>query len=138
METKSKPQSRHIGRKISRMRELLGMKQESLAEHLGVSQQAVSKIEQSEQVEDATIEKIAKALGVSGEAIKNFSEEAVINIVSSTLHDNAGSYNNNCTLTFNPIDKWLETIEENKKLYEALLKVEREKAALLERMIANK
>ena len=138
METKSKPQPRHLGRKISRIRELLGIKQETLAEQLGITQQAVSKIEQSEQVEDATLEKVAKALGVSGEAIRNFSEEAVINIVSSTLHDNAGSYNNNCTLTFNPVDKWLEAIEENKKLYEALLKSEREKVAMLEKILEGR
>jgi len=35
----------HIGRKISRIRELRGMKQETLASELGISQQAVSKIE---------------------------------------------------------------------------------------------
>ncbi len=40
------------------------------------------------------------------EAIKNFSEEAAINIISSTLHDNAGSINYNPT--FNPIDKIVE------------------------------
>lgn len=66
-----------------------------------------------------------------GRHFKNFSEEAVINIISSTLHDNAGSVNNNCTLNFNPMDKLLEVIEENKKLYERLLQSEREKVELL-------
>jgi len=41
----------HIGRKISRIRELRGMKQEALAAELGISQQAVSKIEQSADVD---------------------------------------------------------------------------------------
>jgi transcriptional regulator with XRE-family HTH domain len=125
----------HIGRKISRIRELRGMKQEALASLMGVSQQAISKIEQSAEVEDLALEKIAQALGVTVDAIKNFSEEAVINIISSTLHDNAGSINNNCTLTFNPIDKWLEVIEENKKLYERLLASEREKVELLKSQV---
>ena len=40
----------HIGRKISRIRELRGMKQEALAAALGVSQQAVSTIENSENI----------------------------------------------------------------------------------------
>jgi hypothetical protein len=31
-----------------------------------------------------------------------------------------------CTLNFNPMDKLLEMIEENKKLYERLLQAERE------------
>jgi len=121
----------HIGRKISRIRELRGMKQEALAAELGISQQAVSKIEQSAEVEEDALERIAKVLGTNIEAIKNFNEDAIINIISSTLHDNAGSINNNCTLNFNPIDKWLEALEENKKLYERLLQSEREKVEIL-------
>jgi transcriptional regulator with XRE-family HTH domain len=131
MGTPDKSKSIHIGRKIGRMREMLGIKQEDLANQLGLNQTNISRIEQSESIEDDVLEKIAKALKVSPEAIKNFSEEAVINIISSTLHDNAGSVNNNCTLTFNPIDKLLEVIEENKKLYERLLLAEKEKNDLL-------
>ena len=124
-------ESIHIGRKIGRIRELRGIKQEYLASELGVSQQSISRIEQSETVEEDKLQQIAQVLGVTAEAIKNFSEEAVINIISSTLHDNAGSVNNNCTLNFNPMDKLLEVIEENKKLYERLLQSEREKVELL-------
>jgi transcriptional regulator with XRE-family HTH domain len=123
----------HIGRKIGRIRELRGIKQEYLASELGISQQSISKIEQSETVEEDKLQQIAQVLGVTAEAIKNFSEEAVINIISSTLHDNAGSVNNNCTLNFNPMDKLLEVIEENKKLYERLLQAEREKNELFKR-----
>jgi transcriptional regulator with XRE-family HTH domain len=121
----------NIGRKIGRIRELRGIKQETLASEMGVSQQSISRIEQSETVEEDKLQQIAQVLGVTAEAIKNFSEEAVINIISSTLHDNAGSVNNNCTLNFNPMDKLLEVIEENKKLYERLLQSEREKVELL-------
>lgn len=42
------------------------MKQETLALEMGISQQVVSKIEQSEQVEEQILERIAKALGVNG------------------------------------------------------------------------
>lgn len=59
-------------------------------------------------------------------AIKIFSDEAVINIISNITHDNAGSINIQCILNFNPMDKFLELIEENKKLYH-------EKVELLER-----
>jgi transcriptional regulator with XRE-family HTH domain len=121
----------HIGRKIGRIRELRGIKQEVLAAELGVSQSAVSLIERSETIDEEKLQQVAQVLGVTAEAIKNFSEEAVINIISSTLHDNAGSVNNNCTLNFNPMDKLLEVIEENKKLYERLLQSEREKVELL-------
>ncbi len=41
------------------------MKQGTLAEELGISHQAVSKIEQSEKIEEEKLEKIAKVLGVT-------------------------------------------------------------------------
>jgi transcriptional regulator with XRE-family HTH domain len=102
-----------------------------LAAELDVSQQSISRIEQSETIEDDKLQQIAQVLGLTPDAIKNFSEEAVINIISSTLHDNAGSVNNNCALNFNPMDKLLEIIEENKKLYERLLQAEKDKNELL-------
>jgi transcriptional regulator with XRE-family HTH domain len=114
----------HIGRKISRIRELRGMKQDTLAAELGITQQAVSKLEQSERVEEEVLERVAKALGVPSETIKNYSDEAAINIISSTLHDNSGSVNFSPTFNFNPIDKIVE-------LYERLLRSEREKVELM-------
>ena len=68
----------HIGRKISRIRELRNMKQEALAAELGISQQAVSKLEQNESIDEVYLERIAKALGVNPEVIKNFNEESAI------------------------------------------------------------
>ncbi|SDR83328.1 Helix-turn-helix [Mucilaginibacter mallensis] len=122
----------HIGRKISKIRELKGIKQETLAAELGISQQAVSKIEQSAEVEDAALEKIAKILGVTADAVKNFTEEAVVNYFnnfndSSVNHGPFGNYH----CTFNPLDKLIELVEENKKLYERLLQAEKEKNDLL-------
>lgn len=128
----------HIGRKISRIRELRGMKQEALAEALNISQQAVSKIEQSEEIEDGKLEQIAKALEVSPETIKNFSEELAINYFNNfydqSFSNSQGAFNpNNCT--FNPLDKLLESHEENKKLYERLLKAEQDKIEYLENLL---
>lgn len=132
MQTKTK--NNHIGRKISRIRELRGMKQETLAEELGISQQAVSNIENSETVDDAKLEEIAKALGVTKEGIENFSEEAILNIIGNTYHvDNSSAVNYGCT--FNPLDKLMEAHEENKKLYERLLQAEKDKVAYLEKLI---
>ena len=107
----------HIGRKISKLRELRGIKQESLAAELGISQQAVSKIEQSAEVEDEALAKIAKALGVTVEGLKHFTEDSVFNNINN-FHDN--SIQNN----FNPIEKVIE-------LYERLLASEKEKVELL-------
>ncbi len=123
MDTATKPLSNHIGRKISRVRELRGMKQEALALEIGVSQQTISDIERSEVVKDETLEKVATALGVSVEGLKNFSEEAVFNIIGNTFSDNSQN-NNNYLCTINPLEKIIE-------LYERLLQSEREKIELL-------
>jgi len=115
----------HIGKKISRIRELRGMKQEALATALGISQQAVSSIENSENIEDIKLQEIATALGVTPEAIKNFSEEAAINYFNNFNDSSEGTFNNHCT--FNPIDKVVE-------LYERLLQAEKDKVAYLEKL----
>ncbi|MBU0696049.1 MAG: helix-turn-helix domain-containing protein [Bacteroidetes bacterium] len=120
----------HIGRKISRIRELRGMKQEALALELGISQQAVSKLEQSEKVEEEVLEKIAKALGVTAEAMKSFSDEAALNYFNTFNDSSTGAFNNfNCT--FNPIDKIVALYDEKVALLERLLASEREKVELL-------
>ena len=75
------------------------------------------------------LEKVAKALKISPDAIKNFSDEVAVNIISNTFNDNAVNMNYQCT--FNPLEKMVE-------LYEALLKSEREKVTLLERMLEKK
>lgn len=137
MEIAARPN--HIGRKIGRIRELRGMKQETLAEELGISQQAVSKIEQSEAIEDDKLERIAKVLGVSKEVIENFSDENVFNNINN-FNDNSINHGplNNYYCTFNPLDKLIETQEENKKLYERLLKAEQEKIVYLEKLMKEK
>jgi len=135
METTTKPS--HLGRKISRIRELRGIKQEYLAMELGVSQQTISRMESSETVEDELLEKVAKVLGVHIEAIKNFSEEGVVNYFNTfndgSFSNNNGAFHNSGTYapTFNPIDKLVELFDENKALYERLLKSEQEKVELL-------
>ena len=126
----------HHGRNVKRIREILGIKQDFLATSLGLSQQAISQLEQKEALDTTALQKISKVLGVSEEAIKNFTEAAAVTIVSSTLHDNSGSVN--YFPTFNPVDKWLEAIEENKKLYERLLQSEREKNELLKNLLSSK
>jgi transcriptional regulator with XRE-family HTH domain len=122
-------QALHIGRKISRIRELRGMKQEALAAELGISQQAISKIEQSEEVEDEALEKIAKVLGVNSQAIRNYSDEATINFIANTYNDNASSYGH--YYNFSPIDKIVALYDEKVELLERLLKAEKEKNELL-------
>ena len=136
MSTVTKPY--HIGRKISRIRELKDMKQEALAQALGMSQQTVSAIENSETIDEEKLVDVAKALGVSVEAIKNFSEEGMVNYFN-TFNDSTlnGPVNSNYC-TFNPLDKLMESVEENKKLYERLLQAEKDKIEYLEKLLNGK
>jgi transcriptional regulator with XRE-family HTH domain len=123
----------HIGRKISKIRELKGMKQETLAHELGISQQAVSKIEQSADIDGEALEKISKILGVPADAIKNFNDDAVLNIISNTFTSQDTSTLNaiNFQPSFNPIDKIVELYNEKIILLERLLQAEKEKNELL-------
>ena len=135
MSTATKPN--HIGRKISRIRELRGMKQEALAMELGISQQSVSLIEQSETIEDEKLEQVAKVLGVSVEGIKNFSDEAILNIIGNTYHvDNSSAINYGCT--FNPLDKIIEQSDKIEELYKKLLQAEKDKISYLEKLLNKK
>ncbi|SFB81258.1 DNA-binding transcriptional regulator, XRE-family HTH domain [Flagellimonas taeanensis] len=132
MQTKTK--NNHIGRKISRIRELRGMKQETLAEELGISQQAVSNIENSEKVDDVKLEEIAKVLGVTKEGIENFSEEAVFNYFNNFYENSAphgNSFNQGPYPTFNPLEKVVE-------LYERLVQAEKDKVSYLEKLLDKK
>ncbi|MFZ0598889.1 MAG: helix-turn-helix transcriptional regulator, partial [Flavobacterium sp.] len=88
MSTATKP--KHIGRNIGRLRELRNMKQETLAEAIGVSQQTISSIETSEEVDSKKLVEIAKVLGVSVEAIENFSEESIFSFFNN-YYDSSGS-----------------------------------------------
>ncbi|MCX2451264.1 helix-turn-helix transcriptional regulator [Pedobacter sp. PLR] len=58
---KKKP---HLGRNLSRIRLYYGMKQATLAKALGISQQAVSKMEQKNTLGDELLLKIANIMGV--------------------------------------------------------------------------
>ena len=97
----------HIGRKISRIRELKDMKQEALALAMGTNQQAISIIENSDTIDDEKLKEVARALGVSVEAIENFTDEGMVNYFN-TFNDNSTGTVGNYHCSFNPIDKVVE------------------------------
>jgi len=130
----------HQGRNVKRFREMLGIKQEGLALELGDdwNQRKISLLEQKEVIEPEVLEQVAKVLKVPADAIRNFDEEAAVNIISNTFHDTNGLINYSPNFNINPVDKWMEALEENKKLYALLLKEKDEKIALLEKMMEGK
>ena len=131
MSTLSRP--KHIGRNISRIRELRDMKQEALAQALGTNQQTVSAMENSETIDDARLAEVAEALGVTTEGIKNYSDETILSIINNTFnsHDTSTINGINVQPTFNPLDKVVE-------LYERLVLAEKEKVEYLEKLLKGK
>jgi len=130
METEARKRPIHLGDHVRRMRTALGVKQSTLASELGTTQQNISRIEQEEEVDKSTLDKIAKALGVTSEDIEKFSEEGAMLNVQNNYEGSSSNYSGLHQCTFNPIEKVVE-------LYDALLKAEREKNELLERMLKN-
>lgn len=137
--TDDTPGTIHHGRNIKRFREMLGIKQDTLASELGDSwnQKRVSLLEAKERVDPDILDQVASVLKIPAEAIRNFDEETAVhniqnNYEGSVIHSGP-SINYKCQV--NPLEKWVEAMEENKRLYEALLQSEREKVALLEKML---
>lgn len=96
-----------LGRKIKKLRELRNYTQEYMADQLGVSQPAYSKMETDEtEINDVRLTQIAKALNISVQDILAFDEKTIFNI----MHNQTGIYNNGGTHYHFP--------EDLKKLYE--------------------
>ncbi len=122
----------HDGQQLKEFREMLGIKQEVFANALGEdwNQKKVSRLEEREVIDDELMDQIATALQVKPEAIRNFNKEKAIyniqnNYEGSNTGVNSGAFNNQYC-TFNPLDKLMESIEENKKLYERLIELMQE------------
>ena len=134
--TANRPAKRHEGHNVKRFREILGVKQESLAADLGEewTQKKVSSMEAKERLNDELMEQVAKALNIPADAIRNFDEEKTIfniqhNYEGSNNGDGSGVINagdigsNACT--FNPLDKLIESYEENRSCMNACFKVKK-------------
>lgn len=119
---------KHRGRKIARYRSFKGIKQDSLAKQLEISQTEMSRIESQETIDDLLFSQIAEALGVSSEFLDNFDENTALfnisnNIENSPISENSTGINQ----VFNPLDKVVE-------LYERLLESEKEKIEMLKKL----
>lgn len=102
----------NIGKKIERVRTLRGMSQSQLGDKLGgISKQAVSKMEQSENIEEERINEVAVALGVTPEGLRKFNEEAVL-YCTANFYEGSHSVNTNINTIINePVDKIIEVYE---------------------------
>jgi transcriptional regulator with XRE-family HTH domain len=78
----------HIGQKIKKLRELKNFTQSHVANELGITQSAYSKIELGEtEVSYSKLTRIAEIFGVSPEEIVSFNEQMIFNI----MHNQTGN-----------------------------------------------
>ncbi len=136
METKEQTvKNTHHGHAIKRFRRTLGIKQETLASEMGLSQALISTYEQRKVLNDEVIEHFAKALNVDPNLIKELEEDPVTVIIeNNNIDNNSGSAYNYVagdSVINNPIDKIAE-------LFERLLEKEQEKIKLLEKFLKDK
>ena len=130
----------HQGRNVKRFREMLGIKQEALAFDLGEdwNQKKISMLEQKDVIEDSLLKKISNSLRIPVEAFQNFDEEQAVNIISNTFNDQSNGYNYYPTFNINPVEKWIEALEEIKRLNLELLKAKDEQIKVLEKLLKDK
>jgi len=130
----------HQGRNVKRFREMLGIKQEALAFDLGNewNQKKISMLEQKELIEDDILNQISHALKIPVQAFQNFDEEQAVNIISNTFNDQSNGYNYYPTFNINPVEKWIEALEEIKRLNLELLKSKDEQISVLEKLLKGK
>jgi transcriptional regulator with XRE-family HTH domain len=128
----------HHGQNVKHLREMLGIKQEILAESIGLSQQSVSRLESQEKIEDETLEKIAGELHISSTVFKKFKEENALNIISNMFREEPIEDEIIPKCSFNPLEKVLELYEQKAELYERLLKEREERIFSLEKILKER
>ena len=147
METENVKDSRvHQGANVGKIRRYEGMKQITLANELGVSQQFVSQLEQQKVIGKDYMEKIASILKVAPEVIENMEETPISVVIENNNFENgsinsgigyAGEFNDQKKL-FTPVEKIIELSKENASLYERMMANEKEKGSLIGKAIERK
>ena len=148
METENVKDSRvHQGANVGKIRRYEGMKQITLANELGVSQQFVSQLEQQKVIGKDYMEKIASILKVAPEVIENMEETPISVVIENNNFENGSNnsgigYVNENEVKDNriihPVEKIIELTKENASLYERMMANEKEKVALLEKLLNEK
>jgi len=113
----------HEGKNVKRFRELLGVKQDALAELLGEdwTQKKIAQLEQKNSIGDDLLGQISDALKIPVEAIKNLDDERVVNIFSNNAFEDfaqpvAGTGNfNECK--YEVTDKLIDVFDRLEKVY---------------------
>ena len=133
----------HQGANVRKFRQLIGMKQEALADLLGINQQSVSRIEQKRVIEEDLLVKIANILHISPEIIQKLEENPTSIVIENNTFQ-TGSSNvgvveqQRDNIVNHPVDQLMELNKEQASLYERMLALEKEKNALLDKLLKEK
>lgn len=114
----------HIGQKIKKLRELKNLTQTHMADQLGVSQSAYSKIELGEsEVTFNRLEKISEVLEMKPEEVIAFNESMVFNVM----------HNQNGGNVFGDINNTVSDTE--RQLYQDQINLLKEEVTYLKKML---
>ena len=144
METENiKTKNVHQGANVRKLRQLVGMKQTTFGEMLGMNQQSVSRLEQKRVLEEDTLFKVANILHVAPDIIRNLEENPTSIVIENNTFQtgisNVGVVENQRDNIVNhPVDQLMALNKEQASLYERMLTIEKEKNALLEKLLKEK
>lgn len=123
----------HEGKNLKRLREIMHVKQDTIADALDMSQQAISLIESKETIDPELLEQICNILNIPVDAVREFNEDKAVQIIATTFsntnHDQAAFFQTNHNPTFNPLDKIVELYERISKEKDAEIARLREELA---------
>jgi len=117
----------HIGQKIKKLRELKNLTQSHVAQQLGVTQSAYSKLELGEsEVTYSRLERISDVLGMKPEEIISFNDQMVFNISNNPYGGNVFSHIDQNGIT-----------ENERKLYQDQIDLLKNEVAHLKEIVAK-
>ena len=144
METENiKTKNVHQGANVRKLRQLVGMKQTTFGEMLGMNQQSVSRLEQKRVLEEDTLFKVANILHVAPDIIRNLEENPTSIVIENNTFQTGSSNvgvveNQRDNIVNHPVDQLMALNKEQASLYERMPTIEKEKNALLEKLLKEK
>jgi Helix-turn-helix. len=112
----------HIGRNVGKLRGFRGIKQQDMAKRLNMTQQNYSLIENSKEIDDDLLKRIAEIIEFDVEDIKQLQENGTQSIF------NSGSISDSIFYQNNPLEKIIE-------LYERIIKEKDEQIENLKNLL---
>ena len=136
METENiKTRNVHQGANVRKLRQLVGMKQTTFGDLMGMNQQAVSRLEQKKVLDEDTLFKVANILHVAPEIIQKLEENPTSIVIENNTFQSGSSNvgiveNQRDNIVNHPVDQLMVLSKEQASLYERMLTIEKEKNAL--------